>query len=217
MQKTHIVGLITFLLTVVAFGILFTIVPKHQSEITSFTLKYPFFAPIIIIFWRIIAIIIPPLPGGVLSFAFIPIIGWFGAYAYGEIGVIIGASLAFFIARRFREPAVARFVPLQTLHVWEDKLSKKQEFFAFLGIRLAAASVMDFLSYAAGLSKISFKKFILATIIAELPVAIWYYFGEVAYKEFAQKGSIVSFGILIIAVIIIYYFVKNHGALKRSK
>lgn len=216
MQKPIAVGVVTFILTAAAFIFFLAFVPKYQSEIISFTVSYPLFAPIIIIFWRIIAIIIPPLPGGVLSFAFVPIIGWFGAYVYGEIGVVVGATLAFFIARKFREPVAAKFVPIQILYTWEDKLSKKQEFFAFLGLRIAAASVMDFISYGAGLSKISYRKFILATVIAELPIAIWYYFGEVAYEEYAKKSGFLSGAILIILLIVIFYFVKNHGFLKRN-
>ncbi len=216
MQKSIAVGIVTFILTAAAFVFFLAFVPKYQTEIISFTVSYPLFAPIIIVVWRIIAIIIPPLPGGVLSFAAVPIIGWFGAYVYGEIGVIIGATLAFFIARKFREPVAKRFVPIQSLHVWEDKLSKKQEFLAFLGIRIAGASVMDFISYAAGLSKIGYKKFIIATVIAELPIAIWYYFGEVAYNEYAKKSGFLSGVILIILLIVIFYFVKNHGFIKRN-
>lgn len=215
MKKAYVVGLFSFLLTVAAFGMLFTLVPKYQTEITDFTTKYPLFAPLFIIGWRIIAIVIPPLPGGVLSFAFVPIIGWLGAYIYGEIGVIIGASMAFYIGRLFREPVLKKFIPLKTLHEWEGRLSKRQEFITFLGIRLAGASVMDFISYAAGLSKISYKKFIAATIIAELPIAIWYFLGEVTYKEFAQRGSILATVVFLLAFGVIYYFAKNHGTFKK--
>lgn len=209
-------GVFTFILTVIAIILFLTFVPQYQSELIEITKTYPFLAPFIIISWRIIAIIIPPLPGGVLSFAFIPIIGWFWAYVYSEIGVLIGASLAFYIARKFREPVASRFVPIQSLHAWEEKLSSKKEFFAFLGIRIAAASVMDFISFAAGLSKMSYKKFILATAIAELPLLVWYYFGEVAYDQYTQKSGLISGVIIVIALIVVMYFVRNHGYLKKK-
>lgn len=217
MNKTITVGVFTFTLTAI-FAVFFLVfVPKYQTQIVTLTITYPLLAPLIIISWRIISILIPPLPGGILSFAFIPIIGWVGAYVYGEIGLLIGATLAFFISRKFREPAARRFVPIQSLHAWEDKLSKKKEFLAFLGIRIAGSSVMDFISYAAGLSKISYKKFITATVIAELPIAVWYYFGEVAYKEYARRSGFLSGVIFLIALIVIIYFVKNHGFPKRNQ
>ncbi len=210
------IGVFTFTLTAIAVIFFLTFIPQYQSQLIDITKTYPFLAPFVIISWRILAIIIPPLPGGVLSFAFIPIIGWFWAYVYSEIGVLIGATLAFYIARKFREPVAKRFVPIKSLHEWEEKLSKKKEFFAFLGVRIAASSMMDFVSFAAGLSKLSYKKFILATIIAELPLLAWYYFGEVAYNQYAQKSGILSGIILVIAVIVILYFVMNHGYLKKK-
>lgn len=211
------IGVFTFVLTVIAIILFLNFVPQHQEELINITKTYPFLAPFIIIFWRIIAIIIPPIPGGILSFAFVPIIGWFWVFIYSEIGVLTGATIAFFIARKFREPVVKRFVPIQSLHEWEEKLSKKQEFFAFLGIRIAAASFMDFISFAAGLSKLSYKKFILATMIAELPLLLWYYFGEVAYDQYVQKSGIISGVIFVVAILVVLYFVVNHGYLKKNK
>jgi len=211
------IGVFTLVLTAIAVILFLTFVPQYQAQLIDLTKSHPFLAPFIIISWRIIAIIIPPLPGGILSFAFVPIIGWFWAYVYSEIGVLIGTSLAFFIARKFREPVASRFVPIQSLHIWEEKLSSKKEFFAFLGLRIAAASVMDFISFAAGLSKMSYKKFILATFIAELPLLAWYYFGEVAYDQYIQKSGLMSGVIFFIAIIVILYFVVNHGYLKKRK
>lgn len=210
------IGVFTFILTAIAIVLFLTFVPQYQTQLIEITKTYPFLAPFIIISWRIIAIIIPPIPGGILSFAFIPIIGWFWAYVYSEIGVLIGASLAFFIARKFREPVASRFVPIQSLHAWEEKLSSKKEFFAFLGIRIAAASVMDFISFAAGLSKMNYRKFILATMIAELPLLAWYYFGEVAYDKYTQKSGLISGAIIVIALVVVLYFVVNHGYLKKK-
>lgn len=210
------IGVFTFVLTAIAIILFLTFVPEYQAQLIEITKNYPFLAPFIIISWRIIAIVIPPIPGGILSFAFIPIIGWFWAYVYSEIGVLIGTSIAFFIARKFREPVASRFVPVQSLHAWEDKLSKKKEFFAFLGLRIAAASVMDFISFAAGLSKMSYRKFILATLIAELPLMAWYYFGEVAYDQYTQKSGFISGVIFLIALIVVIYFVINHGYLKKK-
>lgn len=216
MRRPLAVGLLTFILTVVGFIVLISFVLAYRAEITNFALVYPLFLPLFIIIWRAISIIIAPLPGGILSFAFIPILGWFWAWVYGDIGVIIGATIAFYIARKFREPAVARFIPLKKLHVWEEKLSQRTEFVAFLGIRITTAPIMDFISYIAGLSKISYKKFILATIIAQIPEAIWYYFGGTVYQELLSTKSLFG-GILLVTILIIGFFIiRNHGIF-RSK
>ena len=217
MRKPLAVGLFTFILTVVSFVVLIGIVTTYKTEIIDFATKYPLFIPIFIVIWRAISIIIPPLPGGILSFAFIPILGWFWAWLYGDIGVIIGATIAFYIARRFREPAVARFVPLKKLHLWEDKLSKRTEFLAFLGIRITTAPIMDFISYVAGLSKISYKKFLAATLIAQIPEGIWYYFGGTLFERLSRTQSIASAAILVIILVTAFYIVKNHGIFRKKE
>jgi len=216
-KRPLVFGLLTFIFTVVCFIALIYFVLTFRAEITNFALTYPFLIPLFIVIWRAISIIIPPLPGGILSFAFIPILGWFWAWLYGSIGVIIGASIAFYIARKFREPAVVRFIPLKKMHVWEDKLSKRTEFLAFLGIRITTGPIMDFISYIAGLSKISYKKFILATLIAQIPEAIWYFFGGTVYQKLLSTESLLS-GMVLIAILVIGFFIiRNHGIFRNKQ
>lgn len=217
MKRPLAIGLLTFTLTVVSFIGLISFVLSYRDQITNFALTYPFFIPVLIVIWRAISIIIAPLPGGILSFAFIPILGWFWAWAYGSLGVIIGATIAFYIARKFREPAVSRFVPLKNLHAWEEKLSHRTEFLAFVGIRITTGPIMDFISYVAGLSKISYKKFILATIVALVPEAIWYYLGGSVYQKLLSTKSVLSGTVLIIILIIGFFIIRNHGIFKKKE
>ncbi|MEK9176597.1 MAG: VTT domain-containing protein [Patescibacteria group bacterium] len=217
MRRPLFVGFLTFILTVVSFLVLILLVTTYRVEITNFAIKYPPAIPLIIIVWRTISIIIPPLPGGILSFAFIPIIGWFWAFVYGEVAVIIGVTIAFYIARKFREPVVARFVPLKKLHAWEDKLSHRTEFLAFLGIRITTGPVMDFISYVAGLSKISYKKFLAATLIAQIPEAIWYYFGGTVYQRLVTTQSLLGAFVLVIILVVGFFIIRNHGIFRKKE
>ncbi|MBI2032071.1 MAG: TVP38/TMEM64 family protein [Candidatus Levybacteria bacterium] len=217
MKKPLAIGLLTFTLTVVSFIALISFVLSYREEITNFALTYPLFIPVLIVIWRAISIVIAPLPGGILSFAFIPILGWFWAWLYGSFGVAIGATIAFYIARKFREPAVSRFIPLKKLHAWEEKLSERTEFLAFVGVRITTGPIMDFISYVAGLSKISYKKFILATIVAQVPEAIWYYLGGSVYQKLLSTKSVLG-GTFLVAILVIGFFVvRNHGIFKKKE
>ena len=93
------------------------------------------------------------IPAGIVSFAAVPIFGWFATYIYTLTGIMLGTSISFFLARRFKEPLVGRFVPLAKLHKLENELSERKRFMAILLIRLFTVPVMDFSSYAAGLTK----------------------------------------------------------------
>ena len=209
MTKQKKIATITVLTTVVTIFLVLFLLPPYQEQAISFSKENPLLAPIIIILLRIIGMIIPPIPGGLVSFALIPVIGWFWAYLYGVIGTTIGAVLAFFIARTFREKAVTHFVSLQQLHTWEKTLSHKKKFWAFLLIRLSTGPVMDFISYIAGLTKISFKTFFIATLIAEIPPGLVYFLGEKSYEQVAGSNKYIGIGLLIL-VGLAYYFFKDH-------
>src|SRR3989344_4570749 len=151
---------ILIILILILIGIYFVF--GDWSEKVIFTISsHIFVGPLLLILWRIIGIIFPAIPAGVVSFAVVPIFGWFKTYIYTVTGILIGTSISFFLARKFGEPLAERFVPIKKLHRLEDKLTEKQKFLGIVALRLFTVPVMDFSSYAAGLTRISFPKFFL--------------------------------------------------------
>lgn len=196
-KQTLTIASLTGVLTVI--GVVLTVfawLPGNTEKLTVFVQDHATLAPFIIIAWRILSTIFPPLPGGTLSIAMLPVFGWFLSVVYGSIGLLIGTSIAFFLARHFREPLVRKFIPLQKLHTWEKKLSGETEFFTFLFIRFITQPALDFISYAAGLSKISYWKFLLATIITLIPTSILYFLGDNIYHKNAYFG--IGFIVLLV-------------------
>lgn len=208
-KKPHFIASLTIILSAIGILTLYFVVPPHLPQIIAFTKAHPLVAPLILIFWRIIAIVIPPIPGGIVSLAVLPIFGWFWTFVYSFIGMTIGSTIAFLIARRYREPVVKHFVPLQQMHKWEGKMSSKTEFFTFLTLRFVTNPVFDFMSYVAGLSKISFWKFFLATLITLLPDALVYFLGDTVYKSFYQENPYVGILSLILFAVILYVISKK--------
>ena len=190
---------------IVLFGLFFFLVPYYQRPLTEFALAHPILAPLILILWRFIGVVIPPIPAGLLAFALIPVLGWVWVYVYSFIGLLLGACVAFFLARRYREPIVKQFVPLQDFNKWEGRLSKTTEFWGFLVIRLTTGAIMDFVSYLAGLTKLRFDKFFVATVISLIPSAVGYYLGEQSYKQMNTEHPLLTF---IVFVVIVFFVVK---------
>ena len=169
----------------------------NSPEKVIFTIgNHKFLGPLLLILWRIVGIIFPIIPAGVISFAAVPIFGWFATYIYTVTGIMIGTSISFFLARKFREPLAGKFVPLRKLHQLEEELSERKKFLTIVALRLFTVPVMDFSSYAAGLTRISFPKFFLATLIASLPDIPIFYFGEQLYKTVFGKSVIIAVGAL---------------------
>ena len=161
---------------------------------------YPLIAPLIFILIRSLGVIFPPIPGIILDAVGIYFFGWKLGFIYAEIGVVGGAVVAFWIARKYREPVVRRFVTLQKLHAWEDTLSERKKFWSLVGLRLITGPLLfDYINYVAGLTKINFGKFLVATIVGSLPVMIpIYYFGD---KLLSHSFYLISTFILVVLII----------------
>lgn len=90
----------------------------YWGYITDLIESFPYFAPVIVIVFRFIGVVLAPLPGAPVSFASIAFLPWHEAWLYNFIGAELGSICAFLIARRFRESVVARFASLQHVHEW---------------------------------------------------------------------------------------------------
>lgn len=216
MRKKYII----FIFTVFAFliGLAGLTIFSKSSNIDrgiEFTGNHTVVGPLLLVVWRVAGTIFPFFPAGIVSFAVVPIFGWLNTYIYTLIGIVIGTSIAFFLARIFREHLVERFIPLKKIHKLQDEISKKKEFMAIVVLRLFTVPVMDFSSYIAGLTKISYRKFLLATILASIPDIFIFYIGEEVYRKVFGKSVFVAvIGLLVIGFS--YYIFKKNGLGKKK-
>lgn len=195
-KKTRFLIFLGFSLVILILIAVFFVSRNFSENIIFILTNSLYLGPVILILWRILGILIPAIPAGIVSFAAVPIFGWLATYAYTLTGILMGTSISFFLARRFREPLVGKFVPLKKLHQLEGELSERKRFMAIVALRLFTVPVMDFSSYAAGLTRISFPKFFLATLLASLPDIAIFYFGEQLFRTFFGRSVIVAVGVL---------------------
>ncbi|MHA2368620.1 MAG: TVP38/TMEM64 family protein [Candidatus Hodarchaeales archaeon] len=138
--------------------------------------------PIGLFFAMIIQALLAPIPSElILSFAGAAFaeeygveLGLFLAIVFGSLGSIAGAIVAFWIAQHGGRPIVEKMVDEDALQ-FADKLLEKYGAWAILIGRLTPFIPFDAVSYGAGLSKgISFRAFIVPTIVGVIPRAIFY-------------------------------------------
>ena len=195
-KKTRFLIFIGFSLVILILIAVFFVSRNFSENIIFILTNSLYLGPVILILWRILGILVPAIPAGIVSFAAVPIFGWLATYIYTLTGILMGTSISFWLARRFREPLVGKFVPLKKLHQLEGELSERKRFLAIVALRLFTVPVMDFSSYAAGLTRISFPKFFLATLLASLPDIAIFYFGEQLFKTVFGKSVIIAVGAL---------------------
>jgi uncharacterized membrane protein YdjX (TVP38/TMEM64 family) len=163
-------------------------------------IQYPLIAPLIFIIGRAIPVVFAPIPGILVDLIGLYYFTWWHGFILAEIGILIGSAIVFWIARKFREPLLKRYISIQKLHSWEDSYSEKQKFWGLVFIRLTTSPMFDYISYAAGLTKISFSKYMLTTFIGTLPLMFGiYYFGSM----FIGKGPyIVAIGTAVVGIVV---------------
>lgn len=171
-------------------GIVITVVflfpllsPTPYSFVIRIIEQYPWAAPIVIIISKFTTAVLAPLPGAPIAIASLAFLPWWEAALYNFIGSELGVLAAFFIARKYREPIVAYLTPLKKIHEFQDAISRRAQFWAFLAFRLASYAVFDMVSYAAGLTKIPFMTFITALILIDIPMhVVLFYLGGIATR-----------------------------------
>lgn len=155
-----------------------------QEMLVSMLSNNPILAPLIFILLRPLSIVIPPIPGAIFDIAGLLAFGWIWGFVYGEAGIMLGAMLAFWIARYFREPVVKKIASLEKISEWENTLSEKKKFWGMVLLRLCTNSLFDYISYAAGLTRMSAWKFFLSSLIGSVPgLLLFYYFGGLLYQN----------------------------------
>lgn len=164
------------------------------------------FSGFVFIFLRALSVVFPPLPGFVFDIIGVSVFGKWAGLFLAEIGVMLGACLAFFIAKKYREDLVKKFVPLSKLNKWVARIPIEKQFFGLLVLRLLTSPAFDFVNYAAGLTKIRFSTFFWASFLGSLPsMFLFYYFGELTN----QRGIIYFLSFIAVFLLALWLFTRK--------
>ena len=147
-----------------------------------------------------------PLPAFVITFANAALFGWINGAILSWSSAMAGAALCFYIAKFLGRDTVEKLTS-------KFALSSVDRFFAKYGkhtiliARLLPFVSFDLISYAAGLTSMSFISFLVATGIGQLPATIVYsYVGGML----TGGAKLMMMGILILfAISIFIYLIKK--------
>ncbi|MGT2735673.1 VTT domain-containing protein [Streptococcus orisratti] len=136
---------------------------------------------------QIIQVVIPIIPGGVTTVVGFMAFGPFLGFILNYVGIIIGSIILFALTRHFGKMFILLFIDDKAYNHYERKLfSPTYERFFILNM-LSPISPADILVMITGLSKMSYRKFILIILLAK-PISIlaysyfWIYGGKLFFK-----------------------------------
>ena len=127
------------------------------------------YGPLGLIFVMIFQTIVAFIPSeAVLMFAGAIGIKIFDIVLFGGIGLIIGAVIAFYIAKIGGKPIIAKLIGEKWINR-VDKWVEKNGVKAIIISRLIPVIPFDLISYISGITSLDFKYYLLATIIGSFP------------------------------------------------
>jgi uncharacterized membrane protein YdjX (TVP38/TMEM64 family) len=166
----------------------------------DYLLSFGPLAAVVSAFLMVFQSIIAPLPAFVITFANGLLFGWgFGAILSWS-SAMLGAIICFYVAKFLGRPVVEKMVTKKALGWWDQFFAKYGKHAVFIA-RLLPIVSFDLVSYAAGVTSISFWQFFWATGLGQLPATILYsYLGQNATST--VKILFFMFTIVIALVVI---------------
>ena len=170
----------------------------------EYILSFGIWAPIISFFLMIFQAVAAPLPAFLITFANAGLFGWVKGAALSWVSAMAGAALCFYIARIYGRTAVEKLTSKFALDEI-DGFFERYGKYAILIARLLPFIPFDIVSYAAGLTSMSFWSFFWATGLGQLPATIIYsYAGEMltgGAKTFVT-GLLILFAVSILGFLV---------------
>ena len=143
------------------------------QKLKDFVASYGPYAAAISFLLMVLQSVVAPLPAFLITFANAALFGFWKGALLSWSSAMVGAALCFFIARSLGREAVEKLTSKGALKNIDDffKRHGKQ---SILIARLLPFISLDIVSYAAGLSSVSFLGFWVATGLGQLPATLVY-------------------------------------------
>lgn len=185
-------------------------IPKEGVE--SFIQNSGPAAPIIYILTHQLSYVLAPISGLPFLVAGFYLFGK-TVIVYNYFVIILGATINFWIARKWGRPIVSKLAGADTVKKI-DELSQNYGVVTLIALRMLQGGIGDFVSYGYGLTKIKFTTYILVTVLATIPGSTFLYF-VVSKTNSLEQSLMVSILLAMISASI--FFIGNFWIRKIKK
>ncbi|MBL1274642.1 MAG: TVP38/TMEM64 family protein [Ectothiorhodospiraceae bacterium] len=161
--------------------------------------------PALIIAAMVLAIIMSPIPSAPIALAAGALYGHTTGTIYILIGAELGAIIAFFIARILGINVLQQWMGNQLAH---NLLGSQQKLMAIVFFsRLLPFISFDIISYAAGLTALSFWRFAIATLAGIAPAS--FLLAHLGAEMSTGESNIIAYTLLGFSLISVLLFLAN--------
>lgn len=156
----------------ISLSVVIFLYPKLQNpaELQAFVAQWGLLSIFVDLAIIVILALFPVIPFVLIAGINTLLYGWIGGFMLSLAGSLLGASLAFWLARTlgqaWAQPKVKK------LGKWGTLLRGNSFSVVFLS-RLIPVLPSAAVNYAAGLSLMTFSSFFLATLLGKIPMIVW--------------------------------------------
>ena len=220
--------LLLLLLSLAIFLVLFFSIHHHYQktcvilagesleDIKNLILSWGVAAPLMSIIMMTMQAVIAPLPAFLITATNGLVFGVYWGIIISWIGAMCGALVSFMMSRLFYKSFSQKIQGHKKGIEYLERLESRYGFRVILTARLLPFISFDFISYAAGLSSIKVRSFLIATGIGMLPATIVYtVFGFEMEKLKEYSDILFTFSVLAVLVLFLLWFLQ--GLYKHKK
>ncbi len=204
--------LIFFLYSYLTKGFFYFLINFNQQELISFLSSFKEISFLIYVLLIIVGIIFAPIHPFIFYVAGGIVFGPYISWGLIMVGVAIGSSIAFKLAKRYGRRFVEKNVSKKHINRF-DKVSDKYGSISIFLLRVNPLTSSDIWSYIAGLTRIKFWKFLMWTLLGLAPaIFVQTYFGKAVGENTILFKIFIGLAISYIAtflLLMIYFFFKK--------
>jgi len=199
----------SFITLLISLTIVILLYPKlqHPAELQAFVSQWGLLSIFIDLIIVMMLALFPVIPFVLMAGINILVYGWIGGFLLSLGGSLLGASLAFWLARTlgqaWAQPKVSK------LGKW-GSLLKGNSFSVVLLSRLIPVLPSAAVNYASGLSLMTFPSFLLATLLGKFPMIIWEsWVGHDLWRISHHPGRLLlalAIGVLVFGSVGLYWY-----------
>ena len=142
---------------------------ENIDDVVSFLERYETQSIFIYIGLQITQIVISIIPGQVFQMAAGYLYGFWPALLFAMAGAILGTSISFTLAKVLGRDFLHIFFGEEKMSYYIERINSKKMYAIVFFLYLIPGIPKDMVSYAAGVSEIKFKPFVIVSAIGRLP------------------------------------------------
>ena len=185
---------------------------KSLSDVMDFLNQYKAQSILVYIGLQVMQIVICIIPGQAFQFAAGYLYGFIFGLIFSIIGAAIGTVISFYLAKFLGSDALRLMFSEERFGYFVERLNSKRAYMIVFLIYLIPGLPKDTMSYAAGVSDMRFKPFLIISLIGRTPAMA----GSLLIGALYYKGHYTAMWVVVaVAVIAFILCVIKREAIKR--